>query len=309
MTLIAAFCPVCGGSTFGPVYTATISDPDSDPAAYFSSSRHRAGYLSIVRCRRCELMLTNPRDDDATIAQIYTALEDKVYAAEADTRRRTAEEHLALVAAHHPRPGRLLDVGCATGTFVCVAQRAGWEATGLDASGWAIARARELCPQATFVAGLLEEAAFPAAGFAAITLWDVIEHVPSPAETLSHVHRWLAPGGSLFLNMPNADSFIARRMGRHWVLLLREHLWYFSPSTIGRLLRQNGFELVRTSPNFVRFSLASIAGRLARYPNVLGRFARPLENVELLKRWDVRFPIGEMNVVARKNAAVTTVPV
>lgn len=300
MTLITISCTVCGSVTFDPVYAATISDPDSDPGAYFSSARLRAGHLSIVRCRRCGLMMTNPRDDDATLARIYAALADPVYAAEDDNRRLTAREHLALVAGYQPHKGQLLDVGCATGMFVCVAHEAGWEAAGLDASTWAIARARGHCPGSAFVAGLLEQTAFPEEKFNVITLWDVLEHVRSPVETLSCVYRWLAPKGWLFLNLPNADSVIANLMGKRWVLLLREHLWYFSPTTMARLLRQNGFELVRTRPNFVRFSLTNIVGRLAQYPGGLSGFSRRLVGVEGLRRLTIRFPMGEMNVVARK---------
>src|SRR5262249_61017596 len=98
-----------------------------------------------------------------------------------------------------------------------------------------------------------------------------------------------------------------RWMGRHWVLLLREHLWYFTPSTIARLLRQHQFELVRTSANFVTFSLASIAGRLARYPNVAARLVRPLADGGRVKRGGVRLPIGGMNVGAPKRRRRMTV--
>ena len=300
MTLITAPCAVCGGTTFAPVYAATLLNPDSDPTAYFSSSRSKAGYLPIVRCVQCGLMMTNPRDDDETLGRVYAALRDNVYAAEDDNRRRTAQEHLALARTYQPQPGRLLDVGCATGMFVCVAQEAGWQAVGLDASAWAVARARERYPQAVFVAGPLEEAAFVEESFAVVTLWDVLEHVRSPVETLHCVHRWLAPGGWLFLNLPNADSLIARLMGKRWVLLLREHLWYFSPTTMERLLRRCGFDLIHTRPNFVRFSIANVAGRLTQYP--AARAAQRLSNVDWLRRPAVRFPMGEMNVVARKRA-------
>ena len=42
MTLVAAACAVCGGTSFDVVFPSTISDPEEDPAAYFSSSRRRA---------------------------------------------------------------------------------------------------------------------------------------------------------------------------------------------------------------------------------------------------------------------------
>jgi hypothetical protein len=70
----------------------------------------------------------------------------------------------------------------------------------------------------------------------------------------------------------------ARLMGRHWVLLLREHLWYFSPATLARLLSHTGFDLIRTGRKHIRFTLETVLVRLAEYPGIVGsvsdRFSR-----------------------------------
>jgi len=300
VTLVTRPCAVCGASEFAPVYPATVAADAGDPAAYFSSSRSRAGYLAIVRCTRCDLVMTNPRDDDATLARTYAGLEDRAYDAEEHNRTQMARAHLAFVQHHCARPGRLIDVGCATGTLARVASEAGWQATGLDASAWAIARARKRCPQAEFVSGLIEEAEFPAAGFDVVTLWDTLEHVSDPAAVLRRVRTWLRPDGWLFLNVPNCESIPARLMGRRWVLLLREHLWYFSPRTITALLQHCGFAGVETRPNFVVFSLANVADRIGQYPAAPARVAGKLATSAIAKRIRLRFPIGEMNVAARK---------
>ena|ERR1700683_1733840 len=302
MTLVAAACAVCGGAAFDAVFPSTISDPETDPAAYFSSSRRRAGYLNIVRCRECRLMLTSPRDDDATLGRVYAELADVEYAEEEDNRQLTAEDHCSLVTACLPGRGLLLDVGCATGVFAGVAHQRGWTVTGLDASAWATARARAQHPGVTFVTGSVETTRFHPATFAAITLWDVMEHVPSPLNTLRQLHQSLLPGGCLFLNLPNAESLVARCMGRHWILLLREHLWYFSPPTLTRLLATAGFEVISIRTNRVRFSVANVLGRSAQYRHPLAGMAKRFARSRWLRHQAVRFPIGEMTVVARRRA-------
>jgi len=88
-------------------------------------------------------------------------------------------------------------------------------------------------------------------------------------------------------------------MGPRWVLLLREHLWYFAPDSIGRLLGDCGFKVIRNETKWVRFSLANVAGRLAQYGGVLGSL-RAWAGSATLKQASARFPMGEMNVVARK---------
>ena len=92
---------------------------------------------------------------------------------------------------------------------------------------WAIEQARQRCPRAAFVTGLLEDQHFAPASFDVITLWDVLEHVHSPREAVQQVSEWLTPQGWLFLNVPDAHSWVARLLGRRWVLLLREHCGIF----------------------------------------------------------------------------------
>jgi 2-polyprenyl-3-methyl-5-hydroxy-6-metoxy-1,4-benzoquinol methylase len=304
MTLVVAPCAFCGSTAFDPVYPGTIpSDDDRDPSLYFSSSRTSAGYLPVVRCVTCRLVMTNPRDSDDTLARVYAALSDRLYEQEDVNRTRSAQRSLSLVAEFVRPPARLLDVGCATGIFVRVAHEAGWRTTGFDASAWAVMQARARCPSAEFHSGRLEELSFAKGGFDVITMWDVLEHVSAPLYTLLRVREWLTPEGWLFLSLPNADSLVARTMGRRWVLLLREHLWYFSPMTISGLLRRAGFEPVRTRPKFVSFSLANILSRLAQYPGRLGRTAAGIARAPTLARISLRFPMGEMHVVARRESS------
>jgi 2-polyprenyl-3-methyl-5-hydroxy-6-metoxy-1,4-benzoquinol methylase len=259
-----------------------------------------AGHLDIVRCRQCGLLMTNPRDDEATLARVYAALEDATYDVEDDNRRRTARAFLEWIERFRPQRGRVLDVGCASGLFVAVADHAGWQVTGLEASSGASARARARCPRATFVTGLLEDQHFAPASFDAITLWDVLEHVHSPRDAIRQVSEWLTPQGWLFLNVPDAGSWVARVMGRRWVLLLREHLWYFSRATLTTLLAQQGFELMAARSNWVHFSVTNVLVRLAQYPGWLGRLAKRLARQRWLRRIVVRFPMGEMTIAARR---------
>lgn len=299
MSLTVVPCPVCRGTEFRMRFRRTIGDTEDNPAQYYSSSRVRAGHLDVVRCAGCGLLMTNPRDDDATLARVYAALRDEAYDREDASRFDTARAFLRLVETHHPAKGQLLDIGCATGLFATVAAEAGWDVTGIDASSWAVGRARQRCPNATFLNGRIEEANFPPASFDVVTLWDLLEHVTSPAGTLAKVRQWLRPDGRLFLNLPDAGSLIARCAGRRWVLLLREHLWYFDAASLSRFLGQNGFEILERSPNRVTFSVTGMLRRLGQYEGPLGRAARLLVGTPRLAQLLARFPIGEMRVVAR----------
>jgi hypothetical protein len=88
-------------------------------------------------------------------------------------------------------------------------------------------------------------------------------------------------------------------MGRRWVLLLREHLWYFSPETMRFALARAGFEMVVARRKAVEFSLGNVMMRLGQYGGPLAAVGRRLSHGSASKRVRLRFPIGEMDVVAR----------
>lgn len=302
MTLITVACDLCGGREFITLFPATIPDPEEAPQRYFSSHRQVAGHLRIVRCRQCGMVLTNPRDDEETLDRIYASLEDEIYSREEPNRERTADERLAWIESRMS-PARLLDVGCSTGVFVRRAAQRGWQVTGLDSSRWAIELAKAQCPDGTFLAQSVLESDFWQGSFDLITLWDVLEHLPSPRQALMTLHPWLTETGWLAINVPNVESRTARWLGARWVLYLREHLWYFSPKTITALLTLTGYQVVGVRPNRVRFSLANVFQRLGQYPGVLGRLSGSMAGWEWLRRISLAFSMGEMQVLARKIGA------
>jgi 2-polyprenyl-3-methyl-5-hydroxy-6-metoxy-1,4-benzoquinol methylase len=244
--------------------------------------------------------MSNPHDTAATLARVYGAMEDRAEETDSPAKLRVARERLALVRRHYTGRGRLLDVGCATGTFVGEAAKDGFTAVGLEASRWAVDRARAQHPAARFTLGRLEDAAIERGVFDVITLWDVLEHVRSPTETLRRLHGWLAPEGHLFLHLPDARSATAMALGRHWPMLLREHLHYFSRTTLAKLLRRAGFLCVDFQASFAEHSVAGIAARLSQQPGAVGRVFGGLVPRGALGRAMVRVPTGEMFAVARK---------
>ena len=92
-------------------------------------------------------------------------------------------------------------------------------------------------------------------------------------------------------------------MGRHWFYFWPdEHLFYYDPKTISRLLEVHGFSVVRVERAHKLLSLRYAAGALTVFNRMLGGLARSAVRVlpgSLSSRpW--KFYIGEMLVVARR---------
>lgn len=184
--------------------------------------------------------------------------------------------------------GRLLDVGCSYGAFLEMAAEQGWEPLGVELSSKGCEYARQRRGLDVFH-GTLEAARLPAGSVQAVTLWDVIEHLARPVETLREAHRVLAPGGALMLFTINQRSLINRvgdllyrasagRLRKPLILLYDiHHNYFFDPQTIGALLDRAGFELVEIDgmdADIDRWQNVPIPPLLAFGSRVLDRAAR-----------------------------------
>lgn len=258
--------------------------------------------FAFVACGGCGLVSLDPLPTPAALAAhheaSYRAGAYSGFAAAEDVRTAIAEDRLARLRPLAP-VGRWLDVGCSTGAFVAAAVRAGLAAEGLEVSAAAVeaARGRGL----TVHHGAVEDFT-PPARLAVVTAFDVVEHLPDPVAFVRRVRPWLEPGGLFAATLPNVASVAARAMGRHWFYYAApDHVHYFTPATIGRLLAEAGFEQVAVRAAAKPLTLDYAAAQLARMTPLLAPLARATRAVvpARLRRRLWPLPIGEMLVTAR----------
>ena len=152
------------------------------------------------------------------------------------------------------KPGRLLDVGAGDGEFVARMRREGWDAHGVEPDPNAVARARQRYGVELTI-GTVEDVP-PSERFDAITLDNVIEHVPDPLTTLACCAQLLAAGGVLVILTPNVAGASHKRFGPRWRgLEPPRHLFLFSRSTLRLIAAKaaaDGGE-IRTTPRSLPF--------------------------------------------------------
>lgn len=268
--------------------------------------------LRIVACGRCGLEYINPQPPveavEARYDESYFESENPLawgyqdYAAMRPSLEPGFRKKLAVMRRWAPPPGKILDVGCAYGFFLDLARQAGWTVSGIDLSAHAVERARHLLGSADLRVGQLSDARFPAGSFDSITGWDVIEHTRNPVAFLRETARLLRPGGFLFLTVPNVGTRHARLLGRHWegFAKIREHLFYFTPSTADRALQLAGFERLHLQSSGPSVTLDFLMSKMARYSNAVSRAALAVLRATRLQDAVVGFPFIDLLVVARK---------
>jgi 2-polyprenyl-3-methyl-5-hydroxy-6-metoxy-1,4-benzoquinol methylase len=214
-------------------------------------------HMRIVRCQSCDLVFVNPTFDDAHYKSVYAsqAYQDIVRDLGINSHEyrvgRFGTERVRMMAEHlrpaTERAPRYLDVGCSTGFVVEAARDKGWDALGIDLNPSAIEFGRTRGLDLRTVA--LDEAGFSAGSFDAVSLFDVLEHLLDPRRTLRACAELLAPGGILFLYVPNFDSASRLLMGANAHFIWpTHHLNYYTPTTIDDLMRRQGLasELIVT---------------------------------------------------------------
>lgn len=239
--------------------------------------------LKVVRCRTCDLAFTNPRPTPATIGHFYpndyscyemrSAVSPRL---KARLRARLQRLVLRCDYGYPPQPmtrldrcgsrlvrlwlrgglrrsewipyrgqGRLLDFGCGAGAFLERMRCLGWQVEGIDMSTVAahtVMRHRGIKVHV----GTLPHHDLAAESFDCVTMWQALEHVHQPRETVREARRLLRPQGLLVVAVPNLASWSFDQFGRQWFGLdVPRHLTHFTPDTLNALLAAEGFRLLR----------------------------------------------------------------
>lgn len=113
-----------------------------------------------------------------------------------------------------PAPARVLDYGCGSGEYLLWLEPLGYTLYGAEYDPELLASVARRGIQIENVATVAQQ---PWDGtFDHITLAHVLEHVPDPIGLLARLFGWLKPGGTLFLELPNADATGLAIFGRYW---------------------------------------------------------------------------------------------
>jgi SAM-dependent methyltransferase len=150
-----------------------------------------------------------------------------------------------------PERRSVLDYGCGNGRYSLLWRRLGWRYVGIDPSQDNVGFARryfgeedeageEARKKTEFVTGGLDGDALRERGpFGMIFLSHVLEHVPEPLALLSELRKLAAPGGWLYVEVPNALRYTWSPQHRGY--LSAEHLWDFAPGYLAAVAREAGW--------------------------------------------------------------------
>jgi SAM-dependent methyltransferase len=248
-------CWICGERDLASFHDARIDlspyrEQDPELSAYTGER------VRLARCSRCgfaqpERLPMLPRFFERMYDQLWSA-EWVASEFEATYKDRIFSRILDLLRARVPEKGRtLLDVGAHAGRFVHLATAAGWQAEGIEVNARtaAFAASRTNGRVRRMSADQLHTVS---PGFAAVTLTDVLEHVPEPLSLLTAVRHVLAPAGWITVKVPCGPAQALKegaraRLHRGYTPRLADnlvHVSHFSPRSLHMALARAGFDSI-----------------------------------------------------------------
>ena len=231
-------CPLCGKNDFNKL--------DDDKG------------LSVVKCKNCNLIYTNPRAKNAEEnyfgdADIFYHEAMLIFKGKKPHHRDRNYEYEIEKIKKIKRTGKLLDVGTNMGFFLRKAREAGYETEGVEPSEALSRIARDnwnLKIHTTF----LENATLPKNNYDVITLIDVFEHVTNPKELLNTCYDLLKKDGIIAIKVPNGDyNHFKMKLGRLsgkdknmdiWDCF--EHVVFYTPQTFKKMVESCGYKVKST---------------------------------------------------------------
>ena len=210
--------------------------------------------FSLKKCKSCNLIVTSPRPEDDRLSEYYQSDEYISHSSKASTlidriyliaRSYTLKWKLGIIDKYKLPKKTILDFGCGTGDFLKTCRDAGWTVEGIEPSPIA----REKAIEKTGAPILNGFSIDHSKRFGTITLWHVLEHVPDPNSLISNLSLSLEDDGTVFIAVPNHESFDALYYKEYWAGYdVPRHLWHFSKENMNKLLSNNRLQIKEIIP-------------------------------------------------------------
>lgn len=228
--------------------------------AKFIGHEHR-----VVLCEQCGLGFLNPQHDEADYSRFYESLNyAPIQIPGSEMLRRSAYRKLQAAflidtvtkywQTESLRGLRVLDVGCGPGVLLALLKNDFPLAEGLELGEHAASYAkREFGLRIQH--GSVFDNGVPPGSFDIVVSTAAIEHFTDPLKAIRKMGDMLRPSGLLYLNTQDVLGMVLKNGAGSWFKFV--HTYYFTEATLGSLIEQSGFEILRswTMPPILKASL------------------------------------------------------
>lgn len=140
------------------------------------------------------------------------------------------------------QPWSVLDIGAGLAVFPYGMHERGWRAVALDPDERAVAHAADVLGLEAVCEDFSAPTGRLTGQFDAITFNKVLEHVEDPVSLLARAETFLAPGGFVYLEVPDGEAAATEGQGREEFFI--EHHHVFSAASTAMMVQRAGLQVV-----------------------------------------------------------------
>jgi len=209
------------------------------------SRKFRKDDINIVQCSECGFVFIPPyyrkqinyseyKNEDSLKAVI--AGNDWLKIQRHKLRYKTIQKYCAK--------GKLFDLGVGWGHFLHTGRLLGYDVAGIEMARMPFTYAKDHLKLPVECVDFFDYTPLENY-YDLITMWDVLEHIDSCDKAVEKCAGMLKQGGSIVIQVPQIDSYIAKKHKENWQAMGLDHVNYFSKKTITHFLENKGFEVVK----------------------------------------------------------------
>jgi 2-polyprenyl-3-methyl-5-hydroxy-6-metoxy-1,4-benzoquinol methylase len=123
-----------------------------------------------------------------------------------------------------------------------------------------------------------------------VIISDVLEHIQEPHPFFRDLSLILNPGALVYISTPDAESFLARLLGKHWHYINKYHFSFFSRKTITEITKPYGLKEL----DFSHITRLRSIGYIFQYFTDFVAGSRNLHIPSYWDRWVIPVNIGDL---------------
>lgn len=210
------------------------------------------GY-DLWHCEKCKLNFIYPQPTGKELEKIYSLAGGYSHSSKGFDKEKVSIKNPKIEFLLKNNKKKVLDVGCASGSFVYSAKIAGLLPIGIDLDANSIKFGQK--EGLDLRHGKINDMHFKAGSFDAINLGDIMEHVKDPKSFLEECFRILKEKGVIIISTPNTNSLfprITKWIYKKFKIMWSHttppyHLFDFSDENLTKFLEDSNFVIKKTS--------------------------------------------------------------
>jgi len=225
------------------LYPQSFTNQDLNSRVFSARRETDHIHYHMVRCRNCGLVFSRDVLPPARLAMLYESSAVTFDAYQAHLRRdywKILEPYMSTIVARSA-----LEIGCSSGFFLEELKSRGFkQVTGYEPSLEAKGRASPSIQPFIISEVFRDSSDSPGRPFDLVCSFHTLDHVSDPISFVQSCFKALRKGGLCCIVVHDVNAWQARWLKERSPIIDIQHIYLFNRSTLARLFRQAGFEVV-----------------------------------------------------------------